>query len=340
MPKWVHADPVVKSQRITNYYGVLEAVVEVDPWGGETARSWQQWQQPHRYATYERDGNGNDQAMYRQYHSYWQRFDQPDPYDGSYNLTDPQSLNRYAYVQNDPVNFVDPNGLNAVESTCHLIISGNYVRDGEGYFITMLGWELRCYGGNSGSGGGTVDGGGGQRRPPPAPTPQPCDPGFFDASDAPNYRGFSGNDLNTVARVVYAEAASVAAGGTDEEGDAIVSVIYNRLQQPRYFNRPPNQTLSDVVYGARRNRRGQIIDGVQFESVTGHGGGGNNKWRNTAGNGYRSLNEAECNELRRGVNAVRRLLERGSSSHAFTEFRAAGRNPPAGWTVLGGNKFR
>ncbi len=39
------------------------------------------------------------------------RFHQPDPYDGSYNLTDPQSLNRYAYVQNDPVNFVDPSGL-------------------------------------------------------------------------------------------------------------------------------------------------------------------------------------------------------------------------------------
>jgi hypothetical protein len=50
--------------------------------------------------------------MFRQYHPFWQRFDQPDPYDGSYNLTDPQSLNRYSYVQNDPVNFVDPSGLN------------------------------------------------------------------------------------------------------------------------------------------------------------------------------------------------------------------------------------
>jgi hypothetical protein len=42
------------------------------------------------------------------------RFDQPDPYEGSYNLADPQSLNRYSYVQNDPVNFVDPMGLNPV----------------------------------------------------------------------------------------------------------------------------------------------------------------------------------------------------------------------------------
>lgn len=26
-------------------------------------------------------------------------------------MTDPQSFNRYGYVQNDPVNFVDPSGL-------------------------------------------------------------------------------------------------------------------------------------------------------------------------------------------------------------------------------------
>ncbi len=56
--------------------------------------------------------------------------------------------------------------------------------------------------------------------------------------------------------------------------------------------------------------------------------------------GYKNLNEAECNDLRRGVNAVRRLLERGRSSHAFTEFRTAGGRTPAGWTVIGGNRFR
>jgi len=111
VPKWVHQDPVTKSQRLTDYNLNVVAVVDLDPWGGETGRSWAQGKQPHRYATYERDGNGNDQAMYRQYHSYWQRFDQPDPYDGSYNMADPQSLNRYSYVQNDPVNFVDPSGL-------------------------------------------------------------------------------------------------------------------------------------------------------------------------------------------------------------------------------------
>jgi hypothetical protein len=49
--------------------------------------------------------------MMRRYQVNWSRFAQPDPYDGAYNMTDPQSFNRYAYVQNDPVNFVDPSGL-------------------------------------------------------------------------------------------------------------------------------------------------------------------------------------------------------------------------------------
>jgi hypothetical protein len=57
------------------------------------------------------------------------KFDQPDPYDGSYDLTDPQSFNRYSYVQNDPVNFVDPTGL-AMSLACVAIygIEGQVLR--------------------------------------------------------------------------------------------------------------------------------------------------------------------------------------------------------------------
>ncbi|HYX72902.1 MAG TPA: RHS repeat-associated core domain-containing protein [Nitrososphaera sp.] len=47
----------------------------------------------------------------RRYQSRWTRFSQPDPYDGSYDITNPQSFNRYSYVKNDPVNMVDPTGL-------------------------------------------------------------------------------------------------------------------------------------------------------------------------------------------------------------------------------------
>jgi RHS repeat-associated protein len=108
---WVHQDPLVKSKRVTNSSGTVVNTVELDPWGGNTNRSSTDAFQPHKFNNYERDINQSDEAMFRRYNRWWSRFDQPDPYDGSYNLADPQSLNRYAYVQNDPVNLIDPTGL-------------------------------------------------------------------------------------------------------------------------------------------------------------------------------------------------------------------------------------
>jgi RHS repeat-associated protein len=107
----VHQDPVNKSQRLTDAAGTETSRIELDPWGADTNRSSNAAFQPRKFTSYERDGNGSDEAMFRRYNRWHSRFDQPDPYDGSYSLADPQSFNRYAYVQNDPVNFVDPSGL-------------------------------------------------------------------------------------------------------------------------------------------------------------------------------------------------------------------------------------
>ncbi|HET8669061.1 MAG TPA: RHS repeat-associated core domain-containing protein [Candidatus Saccharimonadales bacterium] len=79
----------------------------MDSWSGETNRSSNEAFQPRKFTTYERDSIGSDDAMHRRYNRWWSRFEQPDPYDGSYDLSDPQSFNRYSYVKNDPVNFVD-----------------------------------------------------------------------------------------------------------------------------------------------------------------------------------------------------------------------------------------
>ena len=117
---WVHQDPITKSQRVTNSSGTVLSTIDVDPWGGETASSSNQAFQPHRFTSYERDANGGDDAMMRRYTGNWMRFAQPDPYDGSYRLSDPQSFNRYSYVQNDPVNFVDPFGLDPERFDSHL----------------------------------------------------------------------------------------------------------------------------------------------------------------------------------------------------------------------------
>jgi RHS repeat-associated protein len=115
---WVHEDAITKSQRTTDVYGNVtsDGVVELDPWGANTARSSATVFQPQNFTSYTRDLNGDQDAMARRY-SVSGRFSQPDPFSGSYDFSDPQSLNRYAYVGNDPVNRKDPSGLAAMCTT-------------------------------------------------------------------------------------------------------------------------------------------------------------------------------------------------------------------------------
>jgi RHS repeat-associated protein len=63
-----------------------------------------------KYATYNRSWiTGLDYANQRYYDSATGRFVTPDPGDAG-DLDDPQSLNLYTYVNNDPINFNDPEG--------------------------------------------------------------------------------------------------------------------------------------------------------------------------------------------------------------------------------------
>lgn len=66
-----------------------------------------------RFTSYERNSaTGLDYAVNRHYDAQQGRFTQVDPIGmGDAGLTTPQSFNLYAYVQNDPVNLVDPTGL-------------------------------------------------------------------------------------------------------------------------------------------------------------------------------------------------------------------------------------
>jgi RHS repeat-associated protein len=64
----------------------------------------------HKFTGYERDGEtGLDFASARHYSSGFGRFMSPDPLSGS--PSNPQSWNRYAYVNNNPLNATDPSGL-------------------------------------------------------------------------------------------------------------------------------------------------------------------------------------------------------------------------------------
>jgi RHS repeat-associated protein len=71
----------------------------------------------YRFTGYERDletalgtSAGNDYAFARYYNQLLQRFMSGDPLDG--DISDPQTLNMYSYVGNNPINLVDPAGMN------------------------------------------------------------------------------------------------------------------------------------------------------------------------------------------------------------------------------------
>jgi RHS repeat-associated protein len=65
-----------------------------------------------KFGTYTRDDfSGLDYAEQRYYSSALGRFITPDPYAGSVRIGNPDTWNRYTYVNNDPINFTDPHGL-------------------------------------------------------------------------------------------------------------------------------------------------------------------------------------------------------------------------------------
>jgi len=69
-------------------------------------------QEKHHLTNYERDGqSGSDYAVNRYYSAGVGRFHSADPFHSSNDTTAPQSWNRYAYVMDDPTDFIDPLGL-------------------------------------------------------------------------------------------------------------------------------------------------------------------------------------------------------------------------------------
>ena len=110
---WLHNDHLGSSRKLTNLSGAVVYRGEFDPDGQAILETGTTNLNSHKYTGYERDAaTGLDNASARMYSSSRARFTQPDPAGlRAAHLNKPESLNRYSYVENDPVNRRDPSGM-------------------------------------------------------------------------------------------------------------------------------------------------------------------------------------------------------------------------------------
>ncbi len=111
---WLHLDDLGSGRKMTDSSGNMTNRAEFDPYG----KLLYEWSSPtnlntRKFTGYERDAaTGLDYAQARMYASEWGRFLSPDPLSaGSANMLSPKTFNRYSYASGDPVNRIDPAGL-------------------------------------------------------------------------------------------------------------------------------------------------------------------------------------------------------------------------------------
>ena len=106
-----HQDWLGTERMRTRYDGSIEGTFTSLPFGSGSGTSGTDWDQYH-FAGLDHDyGSNTDHAQYRQYANASGRWTSPDPFSGSYDFSNPQSLNRYAYVGNNTLSMTDRSGL-------------------------------------------------------------------------------------------------------------------------------------------------------------------------------------------------------------------------------------
>lgn len=106
------------------------------------------------------DATGQQHAWFRKLETAAGRWDSPDPYKGSIKPEDPQTFNRYSYVNNQPTNLVDPSGL--MPPICHaeeggsFFCTGGWGSGGGDYSYNPYGRGGGYYGADAGYGTITV----------------------------------------------------------------------------------------------------------------------------------------------------------------------------------------
>ena len=113
--RFQHSDWVGTQRVLTDYAGNVLSQYKSNPFGDGYTASGQDDNSLH-YGQLEHDAaSGSEHAQFRQFDSAVGIWMSPDPYLGSYDFTNPQSLNRYTYALNNPLGSIDPNGLRACD---------------------------------------------------------------------------------------------------------------------------------------------------------------------------------------------------------------------------------
>jgi RHS repeat-associated protein len=106
-----HQDWLGAERMRTTYNGSVEGSFISLPFGDGQSTSGTDGDANH-FAQLDHDNESDtDHAQFRQYSNEQGRWHSPDPYSGSYDFSNPQSMNRYTYAGNDPLSSVDPLGL-------------------------------------------------------------------------------------------------------------------------------------------------------------------------------------------------------------------------------------
>jgi RHS repeat-associated protein len=154
---YYHTDILGSVRAITNAAGALVGQrIDYSPFGESTAPLSGD---PRRFTGLERDPEtAFDYANARYYRNVWGRFTSPD--DSVFmDPSDPQSFNRYAYVLNNPLRWVDPSGhapqspQNPITRPAGEIDAG--FRDSSSVTAHYL--EMKGYFGSGGGGSGDSD---------------------------------------------------------------------------------------------------------------------------------------------------------------------------------------
>jgi RHS repeat-associated protein len=200
-------------------------------------------------------------TWFREYDSAQGRWMSTDPLPG--HADDPQTRNRYIYVRNDPVNLIDPLGLDWLVTECERSF-GTHRQ--EGFPPEEIPEEIHCrtYPIFVGGGGGNrpvVDpwggGGGGQGGPPNVPFTPPPLPFNFPMPQPPPPLPCWAMAANAQIVMDAALSTTSSAGAALAQFDANFSKLYigsaltNIFTAASIFARPslPNRTIPSVFFG-------------------------------------------------------------------------------------------